>query len=103
MAITLSQIDKWMKQASVFGKKVNTTDTAIHRIIIFKKLKSQKLDMGGYNTFLEDLAATKNFSLDELKSKMKACSEPGVTWKSVVSKHIYGSNRHFKFESITLK
>lgn len=33
--ITLSQSDKWMKQAKVFDKKITTTDTGIH----FKKQK----------------------------------------------------------------
>ncbi|KAG8299227.1 Tubulin polymerization-promoting protein member 3 [Homalodisca vitripennis] len=33
--ITLSQSDKWMKQAKVIDKKITTTDTGIH----FKKFK----------------------------------------------------------------
>ena len=33
--ITLSQSDKWMKQAKVIDKKLTTTDTGIH----FKKFK----------------------------------------------------------------
>ena len=33
--ITLSQSDKWMKQAGVIDKKITTTDTGIH----FKKFK----------------------------------------------------------------
>ena len=33
--ITLSNIDKWFKQANVFTKKFTTTDTGIH----FGKLK----------------------------------------------------------------
>uniref|UniRef100_A0A1B0CCK7 Putative signal transduction protein p25 n=1 Tax=Lutzomyia longipalpis TaxID=7200 RepID=A0A1B0CCK7_LUTLO len=53
--ITLSQSDKWMKQAKVIDKKITTTDTAIH----FKKLKSLKVGYDDYNKFLEDLAKTK--------------------------------------------
>lgn len=55
-AITLSQSDKWMKQAKVIdGKKITTTDTAIH----FKKLKSVKLGIDDYQKFLDDLAKNK--------------------------------------------
>lgn len=72
--ITLSQSDKWMKQAGIFDKKVTTTDTGIH----FKKLRSQKLNFNDYNKFIEDLATTKGISLDELKEKMASCGEPGV-------------------------
>lgn len=46
--LTLSQSDKWMKQAKVIDKKITTTDTGIH----FKKLKSMKLSFTEYNTFL---------------------------------------------------
>jgi hypothetical protein len=40
--LTLSQSDKWMKQASIFsGKKITTTDTGIY----FKKLKYVSLHL----------------------------------------------------------
>ncbi|KAJ6641990.1 Tubulin polymerization-promoting protein like [Pseudolycoriella hygida] len=72
--ITLSQSDKWMKQAKVIDKKITTTDTAIH----FKKLKSMKLALSDYNKFLEDLATTKKVDLAEIKNKMATCGAPGV-------------------------
>ncbi|XP_021698602.1 TPPP family protein CG45057 isoform X2 [Aedes aegypti] len=72
--LTLSQSDKWMKQAKVIDKKITTTDTGIH----FKKLKSMKLSFADYNTFLEDLAKTKKVELDEIKSKMANCGAPGI-------------------------
>lgn len=72
--ITLSQSDKWMKQAKVIDKKITTTDTGIH----FKKLKSLKVSYGDYNKFLEDLATTKKVDLAEIKSKLATCGAPGV-------------------------
>lgn len=86
-SLTLSQSDKWMKQANVFDKKISTTDTAIH----FKKLKSQKLNFAQYNTFLEDLTSTKKVKLDELKNKMASCGEPGVKRATVVCDKITSS------------
>lgn len=72
--LTLSQSDKWMKQAKVIDKKITTTDTGIH----FKKLKSMKLSFVDYNKFLEDLSKTKKVELDEIKSKMASCGAPGI-------------------------
>ncbi|XP_046968525.1 tubulin polymerization-promoting protein homolog [Vanessa cardui] len=74
--ITLSQSDKWMKQAKVIdGKKITTTDTAIH----FKKLKSVKLGLEDYQKFLEDLAKSKKVELEEIKKKLTTCGQPGVS------------------------
>lgn len=74
--LTLSQSDKWMKQASIFsGKKITTTDTGIY----FKKLKQQKLGFDDYNKFLEDLTKNKKVDLEEMKSKMANCGSPGLT------------------------
>lgn len=72
--ITLSQSDKWMKQAKVIDKKITTTDTGIH----FKKLKSQKVSFTDFNKFLEDLATTKKVELSEIKEKLANCGAPGV-------------------------
>ncbi|XP_061399443.1 tubulin polymerization-promoting protein homolog [Musca vetustissima] len=72
--ITLSQSDKWMKQAKVIDKKITTTDTAIH----FKKFKAMKISYNDYNKFLEDLAKTKKVELQEIKNKMASCGAPGV-------------------------
>lgn len=77
--ITLSQSDKWMKQAKVIDKKITTTDTAIH----FKKLKSMKLSLSDYNKFLDDLATTKKVDLAEIKNKLANCGAPGVLQVSV--------------------
>lgn len=78
--ITLSQSDKWMKQAKIFdNKKITTTDTGIH----FKKLKSLKVGYLDYLKFLEDLATTRKVELSEIKSKMANCGAPGVQSVSV--------------------
>ncbi|XP_019878045.1 tubulin polymerization-promoting protein homolog [Aethina tumida] len=72
--ITLSNSDKWMKQAKVIdGKKVTTTDTGIY----FKKLKSQKVGIVDYKKFLEDLAKNKKLDLEEVKNKLASCGQPG--------------------------
>lgn len=74
--ITLSQSDKWMKQAKVIdGKKITTTDTAIH----FKKLKIVKMGIEDYLKFLDDLAKSKKVELDEIKKKLTSCGQPGVS------------------------
>lgn len=74
--ITLSQSDKWMKQAKVIdGKKITTTDTAIH----FKKLKSVKVGIEDYQKFLDDLAKSKKIQLDDIKRKLTSCGQPGFT------------------------
>ena len=77
--ITLSQSDKWLKQAKVIDKKITTTDTAIH----FKKLKSLKVGYGDYLKFLEDLATTRKVDLNEIKTKLASCGAPGVAQVSV--------------------
>lgn len=78
--ITLSQSDKWMKQAKVIDKKITTTDTAIH----FKKLKSMKISYADYNKFLEDLTTTKKIELAGIKNKLANCGAPGINQVSSV-------------------
>ncbi|CAG9761711.1 unnamed protein product [Ceutorhynchus assimilis] len=72
--ITLSNSDKWMKQAKVIdGKKITTTDTGIY----FKKLKSIKVGLVDYKKFLEDLAKNKKVEIEEIKTKLTNCGLPG--------------------------
>lgn len=86
--ITLSNSDKWMKQAKVIdGKKVTTTDTGIY----FKKLKSQKVGIVDYKKFLEDLAKNKKLDLEEVKNKLASCGQPGH--------HGMGVSNFFKLQS----
>lgn len=77
--ITLSQSDKWMKQAKVIDKQITTTDTGIH----FKKFKAMKISLVDYNKFLDDLAKTKKVELAQIKQKMANCGAPGVLQVSV--------------------
>ncbi|XP_017475787.1 PREDICTED: TPPP family protein CG45057-like [Rhagoletis zephyria] len=72
--ITLSQSDKWMKQAKVIDKKITTTDTGIH----FKKFKAMKISYTDYNKFLDELAKAKKVELSDIKKKMAGCGAPGV-------------------------
>lgn len=86
--ITLSQSDKWMKQAKVIdGKKITTTDTGIH----FKKLKSLKVGIVDYKKFLDELAKSKKIEVEDLKTKMAGCGQPshggaGVKTTSTVNR-----------------
>nr|CAD7202655.1 unnamed protein product [Timema douglasi] len=71
--ITLSQSDKWMKQAKVIdGKKITTTDTGIY----FKK----------FNKFLEELCKNKKVDVKEIKEKLTTCGVPGFSSSSAASK-----------------
>ncbi|KAF0296895.1 TPPP family protein [Amphibalanus amphitrite] len=73
--ITLSNIDKWFKQANAFNKKLSTTDTGIH----FGKLKQKKINFADFNKFLEDLTSTKKIDLEEFKQKLTDCGDPGTS------------------------
>lgn len=77
--ITLSQSDKWMKQAKVIDKQITTTDTGIH----FKKFKLQKIGLSDYKKFLEDLAKTKNIPMGDIVTKLSTCGTPGVNQVNV--------------------
>ncbi|XP_017778295.1 PREDICTED: TPPP family protein CG45057-like [Nicrophorus vespilloides] len=79
-SISLSQSDKWMKQAKVIdGKTITTTDTGIY----FKKLKSLKVSLPDYNKFLEDLAKAKKQTVEDMKTKMTSCGAPGFSGTGV--------------------
>lgn len=77
-AITLSNSDKWMKQAKVIdNKKITTTDTGIY----FKQVAKTKrsLTMKEYEQFLENLAKNKKVDVEEIKEKMTSCGLPGTS------------------------
>ncbi|XP_060520111.1 tubulin polymerization-promoting protein homolog [Cylas formicarius] len=73
--ITLTQIDKWFKQAQVFDKKLTTTDSGI----CFNKFKSKTINFQNFLTFVEDLAQQKNIPVDNIKEKLMNCGLPGTT------------------------
>ncbi|KAF7268955.1 hypothetical protein GWI33_017984 [Rhynchophorus ferrugineus] len=80
--ITLTQIDKWFKQAQVFDKKLTTTDTGI----AFNKFKSKTINLTNFLGFIEDLAGQKNIPADDIKEKLMNCGPPGTTKTTVAVK-----------------
>lgn len=73
--ITLSQIDKWLKQAGVFNKTLTTTDSAI----TFNKFKSKTITYETFVKFIEDLAQQKKIQVDTIREKLESCGAPGMT------------------------
>lgn len=45
--------------------------------------RMQKISIGDYEKFLEDLAKSKKVELEEIKKKMIECGAPGLTGASV--------------------
>lgn len=81
--LTLSQSDKWMKQAKVIdGKAISTTDTAI----TFKKFKQMKIGYGDYEKYLQELAKYKKQDITAIKEKMRDCGTPGTRGTTSVVK-----------------
>ncbi|XP_066581911.1 tubulin polymerization-promoting protein homolog [Prorops nasuta] len=74
-SITLSQSDKWMKQAKVFDKNLTTTDTAI----TFNKFKQKNLKLADYHKFIDELARAKGIAGSTIRDKMAACGAPGAS------------------------
>ncbi|XP_046995488.1 tubulin polymerization-promoting protein homolog [Schistocerca americana] len=74
-AITLTQSDKWMKQAQVIDdRKITTTDTGI----AFNKFKSKTLKYSDYVKFIEELARQKKMEPQQIMDKMLNCGPPGT-------------------------
>ncbi|CAL4060705.1 unnamed protein product [Meganyctiphanes norvegica] len=83
--LTLSQCDKWFKQAKVIdGKKgsVTTTDTSI----CFSKLKAKKITIAEFDKYLADIAKTKSMEVKDIKDKLRGCGAPGTTGTTNVAK-----------------
>ncbi|XP_035217102.1 tubulin polymerization-promoting protein homolog [Stegodyphus dumicola] len=76
-AITLSNSDKWMKQAKVIDKKLTTTDTGIYYKMVAKTKRS--LSIKEYEQFLETLAKNKKTDVSEMKQKMASCGPPATS------------------------
>lgn len=87
--ITLSNIDKWFKQAGVFTKNFTTTDTGIH----FGKLKEKKANYADFERFLEDVIKTKKLDPSEIKGKLINCGEPGHAAGSTKTTNVGGVDR----------
>ncbi|KAG8201913.1 hypothetical protein JTE90_027390 [Oedothorax gibbosus] len=76
-AITLSNSDKWMKQAKVIDKKITTTDTGIYYKMVAKTKRS--LTIKEYEQFLEKLSQNKKIEVAEMKQKMMSCGPPATS------------------------
>ncbi|GBL92188.1 TPPP family protein CG45057 [Araneus ventricosus] len=76
-AITLSNSDKWMKQAKVIDKKLTTTDTGIYYKMVAKAKRT--LTIKEYEQFLETLAKNKKADVAEMKQKMTSCGPPATS------------------------
>ena len=73
--ITLSQSDKWLRQAGVIdGWTISTTDTAI----AFRKISrgSIWLEYNPWREFLEELCERKGLSMREVIEKLETCGKP---------------------------
>ena len=73
--ITLSQSDKWLRQAKVIdGWNVTTTDTAI----AFRKISrgSTRLSYPGWLVFLRELAETKRLPLPQVWARLEQVKPP---------------------------
>ncbi|CAH4031357.1 unnamed protein product [Pieris brassicae] len=75
--ITLTNIDKWLKEAGIIdGKKVSTTDTAI----IFQRFKSKTINFKQFMTFIDSLCkecTSKNH--EEVISQLSSSGIPGTS------------------------
>lgn len=81
--ITLSQCDKWFKQAKIIdGKKITTTDTGI----CFNKFRSKTISFQDFVKYVDDLAKTKKIEPDVLKDQLISCGAPGTTGTTVAMK-----------------
>jgi len=76
--ITLSNCDKWMKQAHVIdGKKITTTDTSIAFKKLFKTAK--KVGFEEFKHYVEDLSKSKKLEPEEILGKLTNCGAPGLS------------------------
>nr|XP_046910905.1 tubulin polymerization-promoting protein homolog [Dermatophagoides farinae] len=98
--ITLSNSDKWFKQAKIIdpsNRTITTTDTGIY----FKQVSKTKktLNFKEYNLFLEKLATVKKIDLAELKNKLQQSGPPATnkTTTAVTSGAIGRLTDHTKY------
>lgn len=81
--ITLTNIDKWLKDANVIdGKNVSTTDTAI----LFQRFKSKTIDFKQFLQFLDILAKENKLNIENLKEKISKSDAPSTSKSTKVQK-----------------
>lgn len=92
-------------RCSQIFQEIGVEESQYGQLIIRKKC----IIVGNYNTFLADLTSTNQISLDEVKSKMTACGEPGDTRDPVENLIVQQTNIniyfnvHFHFHENNLK
>lgn len=81
--LTLSQADKWFKQAKVIdGKSITTTDTAI----TFNKFKTKKITFTEFEKYLDEISKSKKLDAGSIRTKLKDCGAPGTSGTTSVVK-----------------
>ncbi|XP_015188463.1 PREDICTED: TPPP family protein CG45057-like [Polistes dominula] len=70
--ISLSQSDKWMRQAQIFDDKITQADTAL----AFNNLHRETLPIEEYNKFIDDFAESKRLDSSVIRDKMTKCGPP---------------------------
>lgn len=74
--ITLTNLDKWLKDAGIIdGKKVSTTDTAI----LFNRFKTKTIDFKQFIQFLETLSKENKLNSDIVKDKLLKSEAPSTS------------------------
>lgn len=74
--ITLTNIDKWLKEAAVIdGKKVSTTDTAI----LFQRFQCKTIDFKQFLTFIDSLGKECKLNSEEIIAKLSKSGIPGTS------------------------
>ena len=78
--ITLSQSDKWLKQAGIIdGWNITTTDTAI----AFRKFSrgNTRLGLSAWKEFMVELASCKKITIGQVWRRLENCGKPGLNVK----------------------
>lgn len=81
--ITLTNIDKWLKEANIIdGKNVSTTDTGI----LFHRFKCKTIDFKQFLQFLDLLAKENRLNIGNLKDKLSKIGAPNTSKATKVDK-----------------
>jgi len=96
-SISLSNSDRWWKQAKVIdGRRITTTDTGIY----FRKISKTKrtLTFNEYQNFVEGIAKTKKIPIQEIKQKLCNCGPPASRYAVPIASRLeqgrYSSRRY---------
>ncbi|XP_072399573.1 tubulin polymerization-promoting protein homolog [Diabrotica undecimpunctata] len=73
--IHLKQIDFWFKQAGVISKDLTRTDTGL----AYCKFQVKGILFADFLAMLDDLAATKELAVEDIKIQLQSCGLPGAS------------------------